>query len=109
MIERQQRKPITVIIDDEKFEIDQCIIAGVFSKGHSQEGHPMGSWCGSLEIGDMGIALMHALRAIIRINTEYQGLRITQSAEFINDCAKEALKREILNRNDATEHFKKMS
>jgi hypothetical protein len=58
---------------------------------------PMGMYAGNLSIVDTNIALVHLLRAVIKMNTEEQFMNYEQSKALIERATKEAFKIEKEN------------
>lgn len=89
-------KGITITFDNEKLFLKTAIIGGVQGDG---EKLPMGMYSGSMDIGDVGIAVMHSCRATLKILREMHGLSIEQGIDFIRFCTFEAADREEMASN----------
>jgi hypothetical protein len=89
-------KYITIQVGDEEFKLKTAIIGGVLLE---DEGFPMGMYSGSQDIGDIGVAVLHSCRAIMKILKEMHGLNMEQSIDFIRFCTLEASDREEMSEN----------
>jgi hypothetical protein len=92
----QETKGIWLEFDEERIFLETALIGGVL--GDSTK-FPMGMYGGTLQIEKIGVALLHSLRAIIRITREHHKMDITDSVEFICFCLNEAIEKEQANLN----------
>jgi|tagenome__1003787_1003787.scaffolds.fasta_scaffold19819119_2 hypothetical protein len=89
-------KFITVKWADQTIKLKTALIGGVTDDIHAC---PMGMYAGSMDIGDIGLALLHNLRATIKVVKDHHDMSVDQGVDFILFCLKEAEIREIENKN----------
>lgn len=85
------RKKIIIKIEDYEYEMETALLGGIKS-GDPQ--HPMGIYAGTLAIEDIGMALLHALRATLKISLDVHKMDIETAESFILFTVHEAVKRE---------------
>lgn len=92
-----------------KMELKTALIGGTLAAETEGEENPTGMFAGKLDLGDMGIALLHSLRTVIRIQREYHKMPLDTSIDYIKFTLEEAIRREVLDKDSVIERFKKMS
>jgi hypothetical protein len=99
---KMERKNVTVKFDNEEVLLNTALIGGVLGDGSE---FPMGMYAGHLDIGEIGIALMHCHRAVIKLLREQHGFNLEDSLEFVCFCMAEASKREEGNKQEHNVSF----
>lgn len=89
-------KYITIIAGDEEIKLKTAILGGVML---DDKDLPMGMYSGSHDIGDLGIAVLHSCRAVMKILQDMHGLNMEQCIDFIRFCTLEASDREEMATN----------
>jgi hypothetical protein len=87
----RDRAMVEVKFDDQKILLENVFIGGRLDS----EKTSVGFYSGSLDIGEMGVSLMHMLRGVLKATYEEVGLSRNKSIEFIQHCLVEAIGREI--------------
>jgi hypothetical protein len=80
---------IWVEFDNERVFLKTAIIGG-----EMKDDSPMGMYSGKLDVGDFGVALMHANRAAIKVLKDTFNLDAIHVQGFLIECMMEALRRE---------------
>ena len=86
-------KGVTLFFDGEEVFLQTAIIGGV--TGDAIE-CPMGMYAGKLQPEDVGLSLLHSLRAVIKITREHWGFNMSKTEDFIVFTLAEAIRREKL-------------
>lgn len=87
---------VTIKWADQTMELKTALVGGVTSDAHEC---PMGMYAGSMDIGDIGMALLHNLRAALKVTKDHHGMNTMQGKDFILFCLNEAVAREVENKN----------
>lgn len=87
---------LTLLFEGQKLELKSGFVGGFVSDFTES---PMGMYIGTLDVADTNLALVHLLRAVIKMNTEEHGLTINQSHKLIEFALKHAIKKEKENKN----------
>jgi hypothetical protein len=85
------KKFVTVDLDGQIFKLETALVGG---KIHGDPEYPIAFYAGKVTLEEIGMSLLHALRAVIKIHTDVHDFSLRQSEEFIIYCLEEALKRE---------------
>ena len=86
---------VTIIIGNQKFYLSKAFVGGIMDDFTAA---PVGLFSGDLDLADTNIALMSLLRAVIKINTEEQGMNLQQSQKFIEFALQKAIEHETENK-----------
>ena len=86
-----QKQYVTVEVDGQIFKLKTCLMGGSLL---DDPGYPMAFYAGKLALEELGMSLLHAFRALVKIQMEIHNFTLDECAEFINLCMMEALKRE---------------
>jgi hypothetical protein len=92
-------KKVFLDLDGDRIEIENALIGGKMAQG-AQE--PFSVYAGPLDIGDIGLALLHIMRATIKITMDELHLPLQSSEEFMLFTLKTALQLERAKRSDLT-------
>ena len=99
---------LTISFEDKEFKMTNAFIGGSLNDSRKT---PIGMFTGSVDVGDMGVALLTVMRTVLKTTTSEIGMSMEQSADFIVVCLAEALKREEqeqkLNHNELHDIVKK--
>lgn len=87
---------LTLLFEGQKLTLKSGFVGGFLA---DFTGAPMGMYIGKLDMGDCNIALVHLLRAVIKLTNEELHMNPQQSKSFIEFALAEALKREKENKN----------
>ena len=82
---------ITISFEDKEFKMTNAFIGGSLDDARKT---PIGMFTGSVDIGDMGVALLTVIRTVLQTTTTEIGMSLEQSADFVVVCLAEAMKRE---------------
>jgi hypothetical protein len=94
-------KKVILLLDGEPVEIKNALIG---ARMEDNDHTPFSVYAGQLEISEVGLSLLHILRAVLKINTEEMGMSLDTSENFILFTLQEAVKLEKLRRNDVTKN-----
>lgn len=83
---------LTLLFEGQKLELSSAFVGGWLA---DESNAPMGMYTGELNIEDSSIALVHLLRAVIKMCVEEQNLNYPQTEMLLGFAVDEALKREI--------------
>lgn len=86
-----------IIIDGQEINLKSGFASGWMA---DMKDTPMGMYAGNLSIVDTNIALVHLLRAVIKMNTEEQFMNYEQSKALIERAMLEAFKIELENKDE---------
>jgi hypothetical protein len=84
-------KFVSIKFDDHSYKLKHVLMGGV-TDGDPE--YPMGMFAGNMSIENLGMCVLHAFRAAIKINVDAHGMTVGQSEEFLLFCLAEALRRE---------------
>jgi len=87
---------LTLLFEKQELVLKSGFVGGLLA---DKTGAPMGMYLGNLGIENTNLALVHLLRAVIKLNVEEQNMNIKQSEAFIKVALNEAVKREAANKN----------
>jgi hypothetical protein len=88
---------LKIIFDGQEINLKSGFVGGWMA---DMKNTPMGMYAGNLSIVDTNIALVHLLRAVIKMNTEEQFMNYEQSKALIERAMLEAFKIELENRDE---------
>jgi hypothetical protein len=86
---------LKIIVDGQEINLKSGFVGGWMA---DMKNTPMGMYAGNLSITDTNIALVHLLRAVIKMNTEEQFMNYEQSKGLIELATLEAFKIELENK-----------
>jgi hypothetical protein len=84
-------KFITCDVDGQIIKLKSALVGGLI---YGDPEYPMAFYAGKLALEEMGMCLLHALRATIKIQVDVHKFSIKETEEFILFCVAEALRRE---------------
>lgn len=82
---------ITLVFDGKKLFLKTALVGGI--TGDALEA-PMGMYAGKVDVGEIGVALMHTHRAILKIMQDSFHMELDKAVDFIRFCCMEAAHRE---------------
>lgn len=83
---------LTLLFEGQKLELKSGFVGGWLA---DETNSPMGMYTGELDLEDTSIALMHMLRAVIKLYADEHNLNYLQVKALLDLSVKEALEREI--------------
>jgi hypothetical protein len=86
-----------IIVDGQEINLKSGFASGWMA---DMENTPMGMYAGNLSVTDTNIALIHLLRAVIKMNTEEQFMNYEQSKALIEMATREAFRIELENEEE---------
>lgn len=103
-----ENKKVFLEIGEERFEIHNALI-GASMKPNGEE--PFSIYAGKLDVSDIGLALLHVIRAAMKITREEYNTPLSVTKEFIEFTVKTAFDMESTNdfmdfvRSDSVQEF----
>jgi hypothetical protein len=85
---------LTLLFEGQKLELSSAFVGGYLA---DETDSPMGMYTGNdeLNVGDTSIALIHLLRAVIKMSVTEQNLNYDQANALLLFAVKEAMKSEL--------------
>jgi hypothetical protein len=83
---------ITITFGGQEIHMECAMIGGIVNE---KESEMMGVYCGKRDIGDLGVAMMQAMRGCFKTARQEFGLDIEKAVEFMTYTLQEAITREI--------------
>jgi hypothetical protein len=105
----EEQKYVTINLDGQIFKLKTALVGGII---HGDPEYPMAFYAGKLALEEIGMSLLHALRAIIKIQLDVHQFTLPQTEEFIVFCLAEAIRREerrLLMGDDESDTVLRMS
>jgi hypothetical protein len=89
---KKKEVALTLLFEGQKLELQSAFVGGWLA---DETDSPMGMYTGELDLEDTSIALMHMLRAVIKLYVDEHNLNYLQTKALLDFSVKEALEREI--------------
>lgn len=90
-----------LVLDGEVIYIKNALIgARMEDKDHT----PFSVYAGQMDIGELGLSLLHIFRAVLKINVEEMDMPSHSAEDFILFTLKEAVRLENARRDDVTKN-----
>lgn len=86
------KRGLTISFEDQEIFLECALIGGIVNE---KENEMMGVYCGKRDIGDLGIAIMQAMRGGYKTARTEFGLDMKTAAEFMAFTLEEAINREV--------------
>jgi len=94
-------KKVMLVLDGEVIYIKNALIG---ARMEDNDHTPFSVYAGQMDIGEIGLSLLHILRAVLKINVDEMGLSMNLAEDFVLFTLKEAVKLENLRRDDVTKN-----
>lgn len=96
---------VTIKFNDQEVFLETALIGGIVNQ---KESEMMGIYCGKRDIGDLGIAIMQAMRGGYKTARTEFGLDVKSAAEFMAFTLEEAINREVKHGHKAETVFRQV-
>lgn len=83
---------LTISFEGQEIFMECAMIGGIVNQ---KENEMMGVYCGKRDIGDLGLAIMQAMRGGFKTARQEFGLDVESAAEFMTFTLQEAINREV--------------
>ncbi len=90
-------KDVKLLIDGQRLEVHNALIGARMDDQHDT---PFSLYAGNVDLQEVGVALLHIFRGVIKINREEHGLSWNDSKDFMLFTMRTALELERNSRND---------
>lgn len=100
------KKGITLTFAGEEIHLEAAMIGGIVNE---KENEMMGVYVGNRDIGDLGVAVMQAMRGGFKTARQEFGLDPKTAAEFMTFTLEEAINREMKYGSSAETVFRQIS
>jgi hypothetical protein len=87
----ESKRYVSVELDGTVYKLKTALVGGLL---HDDPSYPMAFYAGKLALEEIGMSLLHALRAVIKIQVDVHEFTLEESEEFVLFCLAEAMSRE---------------
>ena len=94
-------KKVLLLLDGEAIEIKNALIG---ARMENEDNTPFSVYAGTMDIGELGLSLLHIFRAVLKINTEEMDMPMNLAEDFVLFTLKEAVRLEKARRDDVTKN-----